>query len=97
MLEQPVKTCSQQQLPGILGDAGMLLDCRKLEDYKAKHLEGALWVHDDLINSIILNQDKDQVIVAYCYQGHRSGHLVEALNNAGFKRAYSLQGEIVYP
>lgn len=70
----------------------LLLDCRKLNDYRTAHLNGALHVHDGLMAALLANGDRDQVIAIYCYHGHNSQHLAEAFGNAGFTQVFSLTG-----
>lgn len=81
------------QVPALLAKAEtLLLDCRKLPDYRAGHIEGALHVHDGLIESLLTSGDRARPLVIYCYHGHTSEHLAEAFANAGFHSVFSVSG-----
>lgn len=83
---------SCQQLPALLDGDALLLDCRKLGDYRGGHIEGALHVHDGLVASLIDSGDRSRPVVIYCYHGHNSEHLAEAFANAGFSQVFSVAG-----
>ncbi len=70
----------------------LLLDCRKLQDYQAEHIENALHSHDGLVESLLKKSDKNRTLVIYCYHGHSSEHLAELFCGFGFKQVYSLEG-----
>lgn len=70
----------------------LLLDCRKIQDYKTSHIKGALHSHDKLVESIIKEVEKDKTIIIYCYHGHSSEHLAELFCGFGFSKVYSLEG-----
>lgn len=82
-----------EQLPPLLAsDATLLLDCRKVQDYKAEHIENALHAHDALVESLVRKGDKERPVVIYCYHGHSSEHLAEFFGGFGFKNVYSVAG-----
>ena len=86
-----VITC--EQLQSMLSDSSpLLLDCRKLNDYRTSHIDNALRVHDGLVESLLENGDREQPLAIYCYHGHTSEHLAEAFSNAGFTQVFSLAG-----
>ena len=70
----------------------MILDCRDLKDYRARHLEDALHVHEGLKDSLVKRGDKQRSLLIYCYYGHASEHLAEFFSDFGFKDVYSLEG-----
>jgi len=78
--------------PLLQSDDSLLLDCRKLQDYKAGHIENALHSHDALVESLIKKGDKNRTLVIYCYHGHASEHLAELFASFGFSKVYSLAG-----
>lgn len=89
------KTITVANLKPLLeAEATLLLDCRKLQDYKAGHIENALHSHDALVESLIKKGDKNRTIVIYCYTGHSSEHLAELFSGFGFKHVYSVAGGI---
>ncbi len=70
----------------------LILDCRKVSDYKAGHLANALHVHEGLTESLARRGDKQRSVLIYCYHGHASEHLAEFFTDFGFKAVYSLVG-----
>lgn len=70
----------------------MLLDCRAVADYQAGHLEGALHVHEELVKSLMIKEDKSTPLVLYCYKGYSSAHLGDHLVSAGYPTVYSVEG-----
>lgn len=92
-MQKPFETITWQQLPEILAaPAAVLLDCRKLADYRAGHVDGALHVHDSLVESLLACGDHARPLAIYCYHGHTSEHLAEAFGNAGFVNVFSVAG-----
>ncbi len=92
-MEKPYSVIQCEQVPALLAEAGtLLLDCRKLTDYRSGHIDGALHVHDGLVESLLANGDRECTLVIYCYHGHTSEHLAEAFGNAGFARVFSVGG-----
>lgn len=92
-MEKPYSVIACAQVPALLQEAeALLLDCRKLADYRGGHIDGAMHVHDSLVESLLANGDRERTLVIYCYHGHTSEHLAEALGNAGFARVFSVAG-----
>ena len=87
------KTVSVSAMSALLdADGAMLLDCRRLNDYQAAHIDNALHVHDGLVESLIKKADKAKPLLIYCYHGHASEHLAELFANFGFQNVYSVEG-----
>ncbi|WP_320818667.1 rhodanese-like domain-containing protein [Thalassolituus sp.] len=76
----------------LAGQDSLLLDCRKVADYKEGHIEDALHAHDGLVESLIKKGDRTRRIVIYCYTGHSSEHLAELFSSFGFNDVYSVEG-----
>lgn len=92
-MEKPYSVIDCAQVPTLLHESDtLLLDCRKLTDYRTGHIDGALHVHDGLVESLLTNGDRERTLVIYCCHGHTSEHLAEALGNAGFARVFSVAG-----
>lgn len=70
----------------------LLLDCRKLKDYQAEHIDSALHSHDALVLSLIKQDNKNRPLVIYCYHGHSSEHLAELFVAKGFTAVFNLEG-----
>jgi thiosulfate sulfurtransferase len=73
-------------------DEIMLLDCRKLQDYRTDHIENAMYVHEDLKESLLKRSDKSKKMIIYCYHGHSSEHLAQMFVDFGYKQVFSLKG-----
>ena len=73
----------------------LLIDVRMPEEYKEKHIEGAMNIPmyeiDNLKNEII---DKDTVILLYCKTGKRSKIVKEILMKNGYRNVYTFNGKI---
>lgn len=70
----------------------LLLDCRRVTDYQAGHIEPALHAHDALVESLVKRAPRSRRIIIYCYTGHSSEHLAEFLAGFGFADVYSVVG-----
>lgn len=72
-------------------DPPLILDIRKKSDWEASKIEGSIhreWEDvDELIESGILSEDRDIVVV--CYVGQSSGQVTGILRTLGYS-AYSL-------
>lgn len=73
----------------------LLIDVRMPEEYKEKHIEGAINIPiyeiDNLKNEII---DKDKVILLYCKTGKRSKIVKEILMQNGYRNVYNFNAKI---
>lgn len=70
----------------------LILDCRDLKDYRAGHIEGAMYVHEQLRDSLLSKGDKSRHLLIYCYYGHSSEHLADIFADFNFTQVYSLAG-----
>jgi thiosulfate sulfurtransferase len=70
----------------------VVLDVRKEKDYQAAHIEGAVLMDSDLLNSFIQQTDKSSHIICYCYKGISSRNTCQKLMDAGFRHIYNLKG-----
>jgi len=66
-----------------------LVDVRTPEEYAAGHIEGAVNVPVDTVETSDLGA-KDQPIVLYCASGKRSARAAATLRAKGFARLYDL-------
>ncbi len=90
-LEHRSASVLAQQLTG--GDAPLLLDVRRRDEYLAGHIKGARWVAPDSpAASVLTPSTADRAIVAYCSVGWRSSRLVERLRAAGHTDVSNLAG-----
>lgn len=59
----------------------VIIDVRTNDEYKSKHIKGAINIpYDELNNSL----DKDKVIFVYCKSGGRSSIAYTKLTNMGY-------------
>ncbi len=75
----------------------LLLDVRTREEFKEEHINGALNIPVQEIESRIgeLRKYKNFEIVVYCRSGNRSKRASEILVKNGFKKVYNLVGGII--
>lgn len=73
----------------------LLIDVRMPEEYKQKHIEGAINIPiyeiDNFKNEVI---DKNKVILLYCKTGKRSKIVKEILMQNGYRNVYTFNGRI---
>jgi thiosulfate sulfurtransferase len=69
-----------------------ILDLRDHRSYRAGHIDGALLLHDGLMQSIIKRNQLDAPILLYCYRGVQSAERAEVFGDLGSKHVYSLEG-----
>ena len=72
----------------------ILIDVRMPDEYREKHMEGAINIPideiDNLKNEII---DKDKVILLYCKTGKRSKIVKEILMQNGYRNVYTFNAK----
>lgn len=74
----------------------LILDVRSQAEYDVSHLIGAARVDPDAaLSSLDLTADLRRVIVCYCGTGERSAAFSTRLQEAGYLRAFSLEGGII--
>lgn len=73
----------------------ILIDVRTPEEYKRKHIEGAMNIPTYEINNIKDEiMDKNTVILLYCKTGKRSKMAKEILMQNGYRNVYTFDGRI---
>lgn len=77
----------------IINENAVLVDVRTLDEYNAKHIDGALLltldnINEDTVDDII--ESKDTPIIVYCQSGNRSGQAVTKLEGLGYSEVYDL-------
>jgi len=87
---QVVSAAEARQL--ITAQAVTILDLRDHRSYRAGHIDGALLLHDGLMQSIVKQNELDKPILLYCYRGNKSKEKAELFSELGFTRVYSLDG-----
>ena len=73
-----------------------ILDTRKLEEYQVSHIPNAIWVGENINDSLIntLNLSTEKPLVVYCSVGIRSEAYGEQLKAKGYKNIQNLYGSI---
>ena len=73
----------------------ILIDVRSEDEYKQKHLNGAINVPVYNIESISTEiTNKDEVILLYCKTGQRSNIAKETLMQNGYRNVYTVRVKI---
>jgi rhodanese-related sulfurtransferase len=75
-----------------MNDEAVLIDVRTVQEYSEGHLEEAVNISVESINTMIekLVPDKDTSIIVYCRSGNRSATAAKTLINLGYKNVYDL-------
>lgn len=75
----------------------LFLDARKKEEYNVSHIENAIFVGTNNLNSKEMSSlapDKNALIIIYCSIGVRSENTAEQFLEAGYTKVYNLYGGI---
>lgn len=72
----------------------IILDVRTLEEFKEKHIPGAICVPNETIGTkdIPSLPDKEQLILVYCRSGNRSKQAAAKLAKMGYTNIYEFGG-----
>ncbi len=85
---------SQEELSAMqqaVTDGGLLLDVRTPSEFSAGHLEGAINIPVDQLQSRLQEiGDTDRSIVVYCASGMRSRSALNVLRDNGFSNVHDL-------
>ena len=69
-----------------------LIDIRDQQSFTAGHIENAILVDDENLNTFLEKTDKNKPLICYCYHGLNSQSAVMFLQQKGFKEVYSIAG-----
>lgn len=73
--------------------APLLLDVRSPDEYAISQLHGALLAPDlDHALRLLAGRDPQGTVIVYCSVGWRSSKLAQALQVAGYREVYNLEG-----
>ena len=72
----------------------VILDVRTLEEFKEKHIPGAICVPNETIGTEPISElpEEDQLILVYCRSGNRSKQASEKLAEIGYTKVYEFGG-----
>lgn len=81
------------------GDPYTLVDVRTQAEFDDGHIEGALLLPNDQLETLATEQlpDKDAVILVYCRSGNRSAAASELLVELGYTNVYDFGGIMDWP
>ena len=88
-----VKKITLDEAKRLQSEGAVLIDVRSEEEYKAKHLDGAVNIqnaHIQAISNIIPN--RSQPVIVYCSTGKRSLQAKNSIDYLGYKSVYYLGG-----
>lgn len=70
-----------------INKGAIVIDVRTSEEFNQGHLEGAINIPYDLIDSNLdkIGNEKDKTVVVYCRSGRRSGIAKNTLEGLGYK------------
>ena len=69
-----------------------LIDIRDQNSFNTKHIDNAINLNDENIESFIKEADKKIPTIVYCYHGHSSQNAAQYLSSMGFTEVYSVDG-----
>lgn len=77
----------------------IILDVRTQEEFKEKHIEGALLIPDYELANVAKSKlpDKNKKILVYCRSGNRSKSAARLLIDMGYTEVYDFGGIINWP
>lgn len=75
-------------------EAYILLDVRTVEEFKEKHIPGAICVPNETIDKDEIPElpDKEQLILVYCRSGNRSKQASQKLADLGYTNVVEFGG-----
>lgn len=78
------------------GQAPLLLDVRRADEYRDGHIAGALNIPVEQLGSRagVLGVSRDQEIVVYCMSGRRAARAQETLQSLGYNHVRLLDGSL---
>ena len=69
-----------------------LIDIRDQNSFNTGHMDNAINLNDENIESFINEADKKIPTIVYCYHGHSSQNAAQYLSSMGFIEVYSGDG-----
>ena len=77
----------------------IILDVRTIEEFREKHIPGAICIPNETIGSEDIPElpDKDRLIMVYCRSGNRSKQASEKLEALGYSNVVEFGGIIDWP
>ena len=87
-------TISQDEAKKMMKDEKnyIILDVRTKEEYYDNHIDNAINIPLNEIETSTLLKDKEQIIFVYCQSGKRSKEASDKLANLGYTNVYDIGG-----
>lgn len=76
----------------IQSENATLLDIRDPDSYAAGHIQDAIHVNNQNVDSVVASANKAQPLIIYCYHGNSSQSAADYFSSLGFQRCYSVDG-----
>jgi rhodanese-related sulfurtransferase len=78
------------------GRAVTFLDVRAADEFVAGHIQDAINIHYDQVDSLADQLPRDKPIILYCiHSAHRAPEAAKTLRQLGFQNAYVMEGGVV--
>ena len=65
-------------------NGAIILDVRTPQEYKTKHIKGAINYPVQELHNLYVRLPKDKAVIVYCRAGNRSAHAAKFLKQQGF-------------
>ncbi len=69
-----------------------IVDVRDAQSFNTAHIEGAVLLDNNTVDSFIDSTAKDTPVIVYCYHGNSSQNAGQFLAEKGFTEVYSVDG-----
>jgi len=76
----------------LMDDKANIVDIRDNISFQTSHIDGAVNLNNDNIDSYIAQVDKSTPLIVCCYHGNSSKNAAAFLASQGFNKVYSLNG-----
>ena len=69
-----------------------VVDIRDPDSYRGAHIQNAVAVNDENIDSFLRQANRSKPLICYCYHGFSSQGAAEYFGQNGFSKVYSIIG-----
>ena len=76
----------------ILNGDATILDIRDPQSFAQSHVENAIHLSNENVDSIANSADKTKPLIIYCYHGNSSKNAAQYFYDLGFEQSYSVDG-----
>ena len=83
---------ADQAIDKINNEESIVVDIRDKDSFDQGHIDGALNLSNNNIDSFVLDTKKNLCIIVCCYRGNSSQRAAKFLTDKGFENVYSLNG-----